>query len=309
MIVESKGEVDQMRIGVSIPSKRWPDDGPISYSEMAEWATHAAELGFETLWASDHFYVDVEDGRRLPSPDPVTVLSYLAGRLDRVRLGTLVLGSPFRSPGQTAREARTLAELSGGRFILGVGAGWHEPEFKAFDLPFERRVSRFEEYLEVTTRLVRGETVTHEGRYFTLREAQIVGGATPPLWVAGAGPRLISLAGRFADGWNPNGPPERFPEHVATLRREASAAGRDPARISIGGGHRALVLSDAERQSLFGDETPDFPVTAEAVAATVERYRSDGWDEVLLHLSGKIWASYREDQLQRVAEVLGLDRR
>ena len=295
-----------MRIGLSIPSRRWPDDGPVTFTQMAEWALRAAEAGFEAVWASDHFYVDAGEGGRHPSPDPVSLLSYLAGRVDDIQFGTLVLGAPFRSPGQTSREARTLAELSGGRFILGVGAGWHEGEFKAFDLPFNHRVSRFEEYLEVTTRLVRGETVSHQGRYFTLREAQVVGGATPPLWVAGAGPRVISLAARYADGWNPNGPPERFPEHLARLRRQEEAAGRAPGTVKVGAGHPALVLSAQERRTLFGDDDPGFPTTEREVADTIERYRNSGWDQVLLHLSGQIWAAYREDQVARVAEAVRL---
>jgi alkanesulfonate monooxygenase SsuD/methylene tetrahydromethanopterin reductase-like flavin-dependent oxidoreductase (luciferase family) len=295
-----------MRIGVSIPNRRWPDGGPVSYTEMARWAIRADEVGFAEVWAGDHFYTDRDEGGRLPSPDPIALLSFVVGKTEALQVGTMVLCGAFRSPGQVAREARTLAEISNGRFVLGLGSGWHEPEFISFDLPFDHKVSRFAEYLEVTLRLVRGEMVSYEGQYITLRNAEIVGGRTPSVWVAGAGPRVISLAARFADGWSPKGPVALFPQHVETLRREEAAAGRQPRSVATAVGHRVLVLSRAEKKSLFGNEEPDFPVTAEEIVASVDDYRAAGWDHLTLHLAGRIWAGYQEEQLERVAEVLDL---
>jgi FMNH2-dependent dimethyl sulfone monooxygenase len=273
---------------------------------MAEWVVRAEHAGFQAAWAGDHFYTDTDEGKHLPSPDPVALLCYLAGRTRSIQLGAMVLCGAFRSPGQVAREARTLAELSKGRFVLGLGAGWHEPEFTSFNLPFDHRLSRFAEYLELTLRLLRGEKVTHEGPYITLHNAEIVGGSVPPVWVAGAGPRLISLAARFADGWSPKGPPEHFPELVKSLRREEDAHGRSRGSVAIAVGQCGLVLSRAEKRSLFGAAEPEFPVTAAALASTVADYAAAGWDHLLLHLSGRIWACYKEDQLVRVGEALGL---
>src|SRR5215213_3313028 len=112
----------RMRVGVAIAQTGWPDQGRTwSFPQMADYAVRAERAGFDSAWCNDHVFLQLGDGpRRLGLPDPMVLLAHVAGRTERMELGTLVIGAPFRSPVQLAREARTLHELSGGRFVLGV---------------------------------------------------------------------------------------------------------------------------------------------------------------------------------------------
>src|SRR5207302_1423412 len=134
--------------------------------------------------------------------DPMLCLAQVAAVTTRITLGSLVLGHAFRHVGQLAREASALADMSGGRFVLGLGAGWHQPEFKAFGLPFDHRVSRLEEAVEPLRQLLRRERMTVNGKWLSLSDASVaVTSPAPPVWIAAEGPRMLALAAR-ADGWN-----------------------------------------------------------------------------------------------------------
>src|SRR5579884_1520176 len=128
-----------VKIGVALPQESWPSGDPWPLERIVEYGLLAERLGFDSLWTNDHAFLENLEPhpppRRLLGGEPLVLLSYLAGRTSTVELGTLVICSRFHAPGQLAREARTLAELSGGRFILGVGAGWHAPELSAFGIP------------------------------------------------------------------------------------------------------------------------------------------------------------------------------
>src|SRR4051794_36512389 len=118
-----------MKIGIALGQSSWPDGRTWPFAEIVEYGLQAEACGFDSLWANDHFFIDLDGGRRRPQgAAPLTLLAYLARRTTHVELGTLVVCAPFRAPGQLAREARALAELSGGRFLLGLGCGWHRRE-------------------------------------------------------------------------------------------------------------------------------------------------------------------------------------
>src|SRR5881397_432553 len=128
-------------------------------------ARAAEASGFDSMWLGDHLLYR-GDGRPERGPwEAWTMLSALAGVTERIGLGPLVACLAFHSPGLIARMAATIDEVSGGRFVLGVGAGWNETEFRAFGLPFDYRVARFEEAFTIIRRLVAGERVTFEGRF------------------------------------------------------------------------------------------------------------------------------------------------
>src|SRR5690348_9875474 len=146
-----------MRIGVQLPEVerlvRWP--------EYARMAAAAEEAGFDSVWLGDHLLYR-DDGREERGPwDAWSLLAALAATTSRVRLGPLVSCTAFASPGLLARKAAAVQEVSGGRLVLGLGAGWNETEFRAFGLPYDRRASRFEEAFDVVRRLLCGERVTY----------------------------------------------------------------------------------------------------------------------------------------------------
>ena len=162
----------EMKVGVTIPAYELASRRPKTFAEMAEDAIRAEQLGYDSAWVMDHILVERDGNRRGAGPEPMVFLAQAAARTERLQLGTLVLCAPFRPPVQLAREAKALAEGSGGRFILGLGAGWHQPEFDAFGFPFDHLVGRFEEYLEVLTRLLGEGPADFQGRYQVLHRGQ-----------------------------------------------------------------------------------------------------------------------------------------
>jgi alkanesulfonate monooxygenase SsuD/methylene tetrahydromethanopterin reductase-like flavin-dependent oxidoreductase (luciferase family) len=299
-----------MKIGVAIPHRDWPDASrEWSYAEMAEYGVRAEEVGFDSLWASDHFFLELGAPRLSGGPEPLILLSYLAGLTQRVELGTLVLCAAFRSPGQLVREAKTLHAVSGGRFILGLGAGWHEPEFAAFDIPFDHLVSRFEEYVDAVVALLGDRRVDRGGSYVRLRGAEVRGGSVPPIWIASGGPRMLRLTGKHAIGWNPAGPGASFPNLLQILRREEVAAGRPEGSILASSSACALIVAPEEAERLLAEYPPllgSVAVGPDGLKALVEERRAAGCGHLIVHFSGGIWSSYGPEQLDLAAEALGL---
>jgi len=300
-----------VKLGVALPVSSWPDeDDGWPVERVVEYGVRAERLGFDGLWANDHFWIELFGPRRPTLPDPFVLLSHLAAKTTRVELGTLVVCAPLRSPGQLAREAKALAALSGGRFVLGIGAGWHEPEFRAFGIPADRLVSRFEEYVEALSGLLGGGRFDYEGRYFELRDANVFGDAVPPVWIAAGKPRMLALTGKHADGWNGGGAPEAWSESLAAIREAAAAAGRPADSVVASANGVALLGGRADAERLLAEHPPPpmiKPVIgADALRKLVGEWREAGCDHLVLHFSGMIWSSYGIEQLDLAAEALGL---
>src|SRR5439155_10260353 len=137
-------------------------------------ARAAEEVGFDSIWVGDHLLYR-EGGRPERGPwEAWTLLSAMAAVTERVRLGPLVACAAFHPPGLIAKAAAAVQEVSGGRFVLGLGAGWNEAEFRAFGLPFERRVDRFEEAFGVIRRLLDGDRVSRRGRFHQVEDAVLL---------------------------------------------------------------------------------------------------------------------------------------
>jgi alkanesulfonate monooxygenase SsuD/methylene tetrahydromethanopterin reductase-like flavin-dependent oxidoreductase (luciferase family) len=191
-----------VEIGLALGTVDAGSGQPVPLRRVAEQALEAERLGYSSAWVMDHLFLD-RDGARGGAHDPFVQLGHLAAVTTRITLGVLVAGAPFRHPAQLAREAAAVADAAPGRFVLGLGAGWHEPEFAAFDLPFERKVSRLAEYVPIVKRLLAGERLNASGDFYALRQASILTTAPPPpVWVAAFKPRMIELTSEFADGWN-----------------------------------------------------------------------------------------------------------
>ncbi len=246
-----------MRFGLTLPHYGFSlPSGETSFSSVAAWAKRAEDLGFDSVWVSDHFFYSFARYGADPAPiaslEPLTTLAGIAAVTHRVRLGTLVLCSAFRHPALLARIAASIDRVSGGRLDLGLGAGWMEEEFDAFGYRFGTVGERFgalEESFDVLRRLFDGDPVTYDGPSVTLREAVL---APAPergrsLWVGGkGGPRLLRLAARLADGWNMawRVAPEAYVGKVSDVRAACDATGRDPATVGLSVGLYSLIGED-----------------------------------------------------------------
>jgi len=202
----------------------------------AKWAEAA---GFDSLWLYDHVLFRSPGWPEGGMWECWTVLSALAEATHRVELGPLVLCNGFRNPALIAKMATTLDEVSGGRLILGLGAGWNDVEFAALGVPFDHRVARFEEALQILCPLLRRGQVDFSGSYYAVRggENRPCGPrpAGPPLLIGAEGSRMLQLAARYADLWNIGflGMPESLVEPKAALHAACAVVGRDPASIAI----------------------------------------------------------------------------
>ncbi|MEO7295057.1 MAG: LLM class flavin-dependent oxidoreductase [Candidatus Limnocylindria bacterium] len=227
-----------MKIGLMLPLG---DDDTNGFSDLRALAMAAEDGGLDSVWGADHL-IFRDDGETTGIHECWTVLTAIAAVTSRVEIGPLVLALPFRNPALTAKMAAELDEVSGGRLILGVGCGWHEPEFDAFDYPFDHRVSRFDEALQVLVPLLRTGTVNFAGEYHRAIDAELrprpVREGGPPILIAGKQPRMLELVARHADQWNAAwyGHPDKadeLRERLANLHAALDAAGRDPASLEI----------------------------------------------------------------------------
>ncbi len=229
-----------LRIGFQVWGQfvAWPD--------LMAIARHLEAAGFDSAWTNDHFLPAAgPDPGRLDAPaGPVfegwMTLAGFASETRRVGLGILVSGAGYRNPGLVVKMATTLDHLSGGRLTLGIGAGWHEREHRAFGFGYPRlgeRIDRLEEQAGAIRGLLDGEVVSVDGRWVQMRDALNVPAPLQPrlpLLVGGSGERrTLGIVARYADVWNGEGDPATIRRKIAVLRGHCAAAGRDPASIRI----------------------------------------------------------------------------
>lgn len=260
-----------MDVGVVLPLAEYPWKQP-SYVEIRELALQAETSGFDSVWVFDHLLFRTPGQLTEGIWESWTVLSALAEATTRVRLGTLVLCTAFRNPAVLAKMAATLGEVCGGRLILGLGAGWHQPEFEAFGIPFDHRVNRFEEALQVIVTLLRNGELDFEGRYIRLRETQLRPRAVPPppVLVGGFQPRMLRLAARYGDMWNICwfGAPSSLGDALARIRAACVREGRSPESLEITVGVNVVPVASGVPTQL-----PDYPVLAGTPAEVADGLR------------------------------------
>ena len=223
-------------MGVQLPEVerevRWP--------EYVAMARRAEELGFDSLWLGDHLLYRFDDGSVRGPWEVWTMLAAIAASTSRITLGPLVAATAFHAPAMLAKMAATVDEISGGRLVLGLGAGWNETEFRAFGFPFDHRINRFEEAFTIIRTLLRDGAIDFDGTYFQARDCELLprparpGG--PPLLIGSKGERMLRITLPHVDAWNvwfsdtdnsPAGvPPIR--DLVDGICREV---GRDPATV------------------------------------------------------------------------------
>ena len=297
-----------MKVGVQLPEVEWVARWP----QVREMARTAEKIGLDSIWVGDHLLYR-DDG--LPPRGPWeawTSLAAIAAVTERVEIGPLVASASFHNPAVLAKQAATLDEISGGRLILGLGAGWNEVEYRAYGFPFDHRVSRFEEaFTIIRTLLVDGRCDFH-GTYFDLDDCKLLPrgprAAGPPLMVGSMGERMLAITLPHVDAWNAWF--SWFGNNVAGYREmrdkvdaACRAVGRDPEQVE-----RTVALHigfpDAEGRSLGDRADAEVELIASdpaTLAATLRAFAAEGVRHVQLVLD-----PIRVDTIAALAPALAL---
>jgi alkanesulfonate monooxygenase SsuD/methylene tetrahydromethanopterin reductase-like flavin-dependent oxidoreductase (luciferase family) len=303
-----------MKVGLMLPLGEQEKLGrPLPWEELREMALAAEEAGLDSIWAADHL-IFRENGTSSGIQECWTILTAVAAITHRIEIGPMVLALPFRNPALVAKMATALDEVSGGRLILGLGCGWHEPEFDAFNYPFDHRVGRFEEALAVVLPLLRTGKVKVEGRWHRADAELLPPGPRPngpPILIAGERPRMLGLVARHADSWNAAWYGRReeaaeLEQLIALLRAACLVEGRDPETITLTAG---LFVSFPALQQPGDEDPPENAISgdAEEVARAIATYRELGIEHAIVHLWPRTASAVTE--LGRAADVARADAR
>lgn len=273
------------------------------YDSIRTVAEQAEAGGFDSIWLADHLIYRYPNEPSRGIWECWTMLSALAEATKRVELGTLVTCNSFRNPAILAKMATAVDEVSHGRLILGVGAGWNEPEYKAFGIPFDHRVDRFEEALQILKPMLHEGHVDFTGKYYRARdcvdEPRGPRPEGPPLLVGGEGPRMLKLAAKYGDLWNIGymGKPETVRPWLEKIRDACAEVGRDPSTLGVTVLIGLWFPDLQEKQPRFFKE----PLTGspEEIAEAIRGYEKLGVKHLMFQIE-----PYRSEAIQRLAEAL-----
>jgi alkanesulfonate monooxygenase SsuD/methylene tetrahydromethanopterin reductase-like flavin-dependent oxidoreductase (luciferase family) len=293
-----------VRVGVTLPI----DDGDTpgghvpTFDETVAYAKAAEAAGLDSIWGFDHLLMRFPEAPEGAVREAWTTLSALTPLVPRCEIGTLVMCSSFRNPALMAKMAAALDDLSGGRLILGLGSGWHDPEYEAFGYPTDHKVGRFAEDLEITTRLLRGERVTLHGTWRQAVDAALLPppGRAVPVLVAAKGKRMLGLTVRWADAWNTawfGRVDDRLRTRLADLADACARAGRDPGSLRRTIGVRLLEPGTG------GADATGIDAEADGLADFLDELTALGIDDAI------VWASSASGStLDRIAEARAIHR-
>ncbi len=281
-----------LKVGVQLPEVEYP----VRWPELRDMARAAEDVGFDSIWVGDHLLYRRESGNVGPW-EVWTTLAGLAAATDRVEIGPLVAATSFHSPPILAKMAATVDEISGGRLILGLGAGWNEPDYTAFGFPYDQRVSRFEEAFTIIRTLLREGRIDFEGKFYSARDCELVPRGAPerhpngpPLMIGSTSPRMLSIAAPHVDSWNEwhdrfGNQPDNLPPLQAAVDDAARAAGRDPSEIERTVTVLVHLTGGNGRGSSYAKPTPPHDgTTPDAMAQTLRAYAAAGISHVQLVL-------------------------
>jgi len=249
-----------------------------SYRALRELALTAESAGVDSVWIYDHLLYHFDEKEPQGVWEGWTIWAALAEATSRVELGALVLCTAFRNPAVLAKMAVTLYEVSDGRVILGLGAGWHKPEFDAFGLEFERKVDQFEEALEIIIPLVREGKADFQGEFHQANNCLMLPAPKRriPILIAGKQPRMMRLVAKHADAWNTawHGHVESIEERMDALRQACAQEGRDPTTLDVTAGVN-IAFSELGAQPEDHDDPQKFITgTVNEVAEAMRAYRA-----------------------------------
>jgi F420-dependent oxidoreductase-like protein len=268
----------------------WPAPAQ-TWAEVASLAQHAEQTGWDGIWYADHFMPNAED-TTAPWPEAWTTLAALAACVPRVRIGTLVSGNTYRHPAVLAKMAATLDHISGGRAVLGLGAGWQENEHQQYGIPFytlAERLARLDEACQVIKALYNEPAANFDGRFYQLDHATLEPKPVQqplPLLIGGGGEKVtLKITARYADEWNVWGTVDTLRHKMEILDRHCDDVGRNPADIQRSA-VALLFLSDdesfLERMRSAGIERPSIIGGVSEVKDIVAEYEAIGVDELIV---------------------------
>lgn len=285
--------------------------GPLaSWQEILAMSRAAEHVGLDSVWVPDHLIMGGQTDEPPATHEAWTMMSALAAATDRISIGSLVICARFRPPAVVAKMAATFDRIAPGRLILGVSAGSYEPEFEVFGLHTDRPVGRFEEWIEILVRLLRGERLTFNGRYFSLRDAAL---APPPenripILIGSTKPRMNGLTARWADAWSfppwHGAPDDRTSDAVRTIDEALRAVGREPESLER---TASMIVRDPE-QAVGGEKLPArwdnaFIGSVDALAATLIEFAERGFEQIVVKLQPATTRS-----VERLGEAVRLAR-
>jgi alkanesulfonate monooxygenase SsuD/methylene tetrahydromethanopterin reductase-like flavin-dependent oxidoreductase (luciferase family) len=274
-------------IGVQLPEV----EREVPWAELRSMATTAEDVGFDSVWVGDHLLYRLEDGPRGPW-EAWSLLAAIGAVTDRVLIGPLVAATSFHNPAMLAKKAATVDEISGGRLIVGLGAGWNRTEYEAFGFPFDHRASRFEEAFTIIRSLLRTGHADFDGEYYTVSDCELVprprpGG--PPLMIGSQGPRVLEATLPYVDMWNAwhawfGNTPEGLVPMLAKLDDACLRVGRDPAEVSKT--VAIMVAAPGGRGRIYGDSEHEgsAPISGSPaeIAAGLSAFTPTGIDHIQL---------------------------
>ena len=271
-----------MYFGITLPNfGKYADK-----NEILKIAASAEELGFESLWVSDHVVIpDSHQGFGDVFYDPLITLTYVAANTRNISLGTSVIILPYRNPVVLAKMISTLDMLSEGRVILGVGAGWMQKEFEALGIPFNQRGEITDEYLAILKVLWTEDNPRFKGKYLEFSDIRFLPKPYktpyPPIWVGGGSNKAIERAVTYGEGWHSVGlTPEKLKEKLKYVQELLEKHNKDNFVISL---RRNLEINNDK--NISDDDTLRGPI--EKIVEGIKQYKELGVNHLVLHfLSG-----------------------
>ena len=281
-----------LKVGVQLPEVervvRWP--------ELLDMARAIEDLGYDSIWLGEHLLYRWPDRAPRGPWEAWATMAGLAAVTSRVTIGPLVACTAFHNPAILAKRADTIDEISGGRFVLGLGAGWNETEFRAFGVPFDHRITRFEEAFTIIRSLLRDGAVDFAGTYYEARDCELLPrgprASGPPLMIGSSGERMLRITATHVDSWNAwYSDTGNRAAGVAPLRQKVDAAcdevGRDRAAIErtvavqvrLPGG-KGRTMGDTS----VAESAPPLEGSVESMAEELRAYAREGIGEVQLVL-------------------------
>lgn len=299
------------KVGFFLPIVEGQMDGTTPrWADVVAMAQRAEDVGFDSVWIPDHLIFRFT-ALTESTWECMSTLAGLAAATTRVEIGTLVICTGFRSPAVLASMANTIDEMSGGRLILGIGAGYHEPEYRAFGIPYDHRASRFEEALHIIATLLKTGEIDYEGRFYSARECELrIRGPRPqgpPIMVGTTGERMLQFTATYADMWNrwlvfENSNADQIPALRERVDAACRAQGRDPSTLA----RTASVLVDFKNDPAHppiynrphANPTP-ITGTPEEIAARLRAFADEGVSHI------QVWTSPRTvEGIEKFAPVL-----
>jgi alkanesulfonate monooxygenase SsuD/methylene tetrahydromethanopterin reductase-like flavin-dependent oxidoreductase (luciferase family) len=267
-----------LNVGVQLPEVEYVT----TWAQQREMAEVGETIGLDSLWVGDHLLYR-DDGRPARGPwEAWTSLAALAAVTSRIQIGPLVAATSFHNPAMIAKMAATIDEISGGRLVLGLGAGWNRAEYEAYGFPFDHRVSRFEEAFTIIRTLLRTGRCDFDGTYYQLQDCQLLPRgprpAGPPLMVGSEGPRMLAITLPHVEAWNAwftwfGNSPDGYRALRQRIDEACRAAGREP-----GGVERTVALfvgfPGAQGRSLGDLTDPEVEPISGEPAVLAERLRA-----------------------------------